>query len=105
MATSWKTTRVRIERPVGISPADFLAIIWSWLHHQCILLADFSTKTEAFEAVFDNPRDAQLFKRRFAVRRTTDIADRNASHWPSNAPSAPAATPIAGGLVPIGDAA
>jgi hypothetical protein len=103
MATTWKATAVRIERPAEASPADFLASVRSWLNHHCII-ADLSVKAHACDAAFDNPRDARLFERRFAVRPTKDIANRNANRWPSKAISAVAA-PIESGLVPVGDAA
>ena len=106
MATTWKTTAVRVERPPGVSPAEFVAIIETWLSHQCILLAGGKAKTNTFHAVFDNPRDARLFKRRFAVRPISRIPLRDVSHPPGKATSAPVAVPPGvGGLVPVGDTA
>ena len=75
MATTWKTISVRIERPPEVSLAEFFADMRSWLDHNCIILADFRGVTLAnrngvFDALFDNPRDALLFGRRFAPRLT-----------------------------------
>jgi hypothetical protein len=94
---------VRIARPPEVAPADFLAVIRTWLDHHCILLADFKPKTDALVAVFDNPRDARLFERRFAVQPTSGVPDRVTSRVPASNLSVAAAT--AGGLVPVGDAA
>jgi hypothetical protein len=105
MGTPWKTIAVRIARPPEVAPADFLAVIRSWLDHHCILLADFKTKTDALVAVFDNPRDARLFERRFAVQTTSGVADRATFRVPVKASSFSVATPTVGGLVPVGDAA
>jgi hypothetical protein len=102
MGTTWKTIAVRIARPRDVAPADFLAVIRSWLDHHCILLADFKAKTEAFVAVFDTPRDARLFERRFAVQPASGVPDRRV---PVKASNLSAAAPTVGGLVPVGDAA
>jgi hypothetical protein len=105
MAPTWKTIAVRIARPPEVSPADFLAAIRSWLDHHCILLADFKSKTNAFDAVFDNPRDARLFERRFAVQPPSGVPGRVASRLPVKATSFSVAAPTVSDLVSVGDAA
>jgi len=66
-----KTMVVRIARPTEASPAEFIDSIRAWLDHQCILLADLKAASgvenaeDLFDAEFDNPRDAELFARRF----------------------------------------
>ena len=70
MATTWQATTVRVERPPDASLGSFFAVIRSWLDHHCIF-ADFKGvllpgKSGVFDVVFDNPRDAALFERRFA---------------------------------------
>jgi hypothetical protein len=102
MAGTWKTIAVRIERPSEVSPADFLAVIRSWLDHHCIMLADFRTKINAFDAVFDNPRDARLFERRFAAQ--SSIPARITSRRSISVTTSSIEAPL-GGLVPVGDAA
>jgi hypothetical protein len=77
VATTWQTTTVRVERPPEASLGNFIAEIRSWLVHQCIL-ADFKGvplpgKSGVFDVVFDNPRDALLFERRFAGQQTSNV--------------------------------
>jgi len=103
LATTWKTIAVRIERPSEVALADFLAAIRSWLDHHCIMLANFRGKTDVFDAVFDNPRDARLFERRFAIQPTISVPERVASRRPARTTISPA--PTVGGLAPMGDAA
>jgi hypothetical protein len=84
MSTTWKTISVRVERPPEVSLAEFFADMRSWLDHNCIILADFRGVTLAdrngvFDAVFDNPRDARLFERRFAPRPTGSVPARIAA--------------------------
>jgi hypothetical protein len=84
MATTWKTNTVRVERPPEASLADFFAVMRSWLDHHCIMPADFrgvtlANKSGVFDVLFDDPRDALLFGRRFAVQRTRGISMRAAS--------------------------
>jgi hypothetical protein len=106
MATTWRTIAVRIKRPPEVSPTDFLAVMRSWLDHHCIMVAEFrTTRTDAFDAVFDNPRDARLFERRFAAQPTSSVPERVASRQPIRATISSVAAPTAGGLVPLGDAA
>ena len=62
---------MRVKRPAKASPAEFVASMMAWLDHQCILLADLKIVGVAnaeglYVAEFDNPRDANLFARRFA---------------------------------------
>jgi len=90
MATTWQTITVRVERPPEASLEDFFAIMRSWLDHQCIVLADFKgvtspNKSGAFDATFDNPRDALLFERRFAGQPTSNVPVRIASPRSINA--------------------
>ena len=66
-----KTTAVRVKCPAKASPAEFVASMMAWLDHQCILLADLkvggvANAEDLYVAEFDNPRDANLFARRFA---------------------------------------
>ena len=84
MATTWKTVSVRVERPPEVSLAEYFADMRSWLDHNCIILADFRGVTLAdrngvFDALFDNPRDALLFGRRFAPRLLSSVPARIAS--------------------------
>jgi hypothetical protein len=71
MATTWETITVRVQRPHEASLGDFFSVLRAWLDHHCIILADFRSvilpgKSGVFDVVFDNPRDAALFERRFA---------------------------------------
>lgn len=75
MSNAWKTTIVRVKRPPDVSPADFLALLRSWLSHHCIVLANFDSVVLAdiegiFVAEFDSPRDARQFARRFRIPPT-----------------------------------
>ena len=76
MATTWKTTVVRVECPPVVSLAEFLATMRTWLGHHCIVLVDdlkpvtVTGREGVFDAEFDNPRDASLFGRRFANEPT-----------------------------------
>jgi hypothetical protein len=84
MATTWQTITVRVERPSEASLGDFLKVLRSWLDHHCIILADFQdvtvpNKSGVFDAVFDNPRDALFFGRRFAGQPTNNVPVRIAS--------------------------
>ena len=84
MATTWKTIAVRVERPPEGSLADFFADMRSWLDHQCIMPAEFrgvtlAHKSGVFDVLFDNPRDAQHFGRRFAAQSRSSIDGRKAS--------------------------
>src|ERR1700722_4834653 len=84
MATTWKTVSVRVERPPEVSLAEYFADMRSWLDHNCIILADFRgvalvNRSGVFDALFDNPRDALLFGRRFAPRLTDNAPARVAS--------------------------
>jgi hypothetical protein len=81
-----KTTVVRVRRPPEASPVEFVALMRAWLEHQCILLADLKVVRLAnaeglFDAEFDNPRDADLFARRFGgqliLPRTSPRTGRN----------------------------
>jgi hypothetical protein len=81
MATTWKTTGVRVQRPPDVSLADFFAEMRSWLDHHCIMPAEFrgvtlANKSGVFDVLFDNPRDARLFGRRFADQRTSRAPSR-----------------------------
>jgi hypothetical protein len=87
MATTWKTITVRVERPPETSLAVFFAEMRSWLDHRCIIPAEFNgitseTKSGVFDVLFDDPRDALLFARRFAAQATgsnpVSIAPRGA---------------------------
>jgi len=85
MATTWKTIAVRVERPSAASLAEFFVNMRSWLDHQCIMPAEFrgvslANKSGVFDVLFDNPRDALLFGRRFAARPTNYVPKRVASH-------------------------
>jgi hypothetical protein len=78
VATPWQATTVRVERPPETSLENFSAGMRSWLSHHCIL-ADFKSvpllgKSGVFDVVFDNPRDAALFERRFAGQSTGDVS-------------------------------
>src|SRR5215469_5767923 len=62
----------------------------AWLDHQCILLADLKVVGVAnaeglYVAEFDNPRDANLFARRFAgqpvLPHTSPRTGRNNPSW------------------------
>jgi hypothetical protein len=91
VATTWQSVTVRVERPPEVSPGDFFAGIRSWLDHHCIL-ADFKSvplpgKRGVFDVVFDNQRDAALFKRRFAAQPTGIVPVRTASAVNATAPS------------------
>jgi hypothetical protein len=85
MASARKTTVVRIECPPGVSRADFLASLQSWLNHQCVLTNlknVVSANIEgAFDAEFDNPRDARSFARRFATRPISHRQHPAMSNW------------------------
>jgi hypothetical protein len=105
MATTWKTITVRIERPPEVSLAEFFADIRAWLDHHCIMLADFRGKSDVFDALFDNPRDARLFERRFADQPTSSVRVPIASRRSVSATTSSIAAPAVGGLVPVGDAA
>ena len=82
-----KTTVVRVARPTEASPAGFVNSMRAWLDHQCILLVDLKAASslenaeDLFDAEFDNPRDAELFARRFGgepvLPRTSRRAGRN----------------------------
>jgi hypothetical protein len=104
MATTWKTIAVRIERPSEVSPAEFSADIQAWLDHHCIMLADVSRKGDVFSALFDNPRDARLFERRFAAQPTSGIPTRVTPRPSVSATTSSTAAPSLGGLVPVGNA-
>ncbi|HXO01176.1 MAG TPA: hypothetical protein VN900_03920 [Stellaceae bacterium] len=93
MATTWKTITVRVERPPEASLGDFFAVMRSWLDHHCIMLADFKgitlpNKSGVFDALFDNPRDALLFGRRFGAQPTGNVPARIASRRPFGATAA-----------------
>jgi hypothetical protein len=85
MATTWKTIAVRVERPPEVALAKFFADMRSWLDHQCIIPAEFRGVTLAdqsgvFDVLFDNPRDACLFGRRFAAQPALCVSAR----WPTS---------------------
>jgi len=89
MTTTWQTIAVPVERSED-SLGDFFAIIQSWSDHHCIMLVDFTevtlpNKSGVFDVVFDNPRDALLFERRFAGQPTSNIPLRIASPRSINA--------------------
>ena len=72
MAATWKTIVVRVERPPEASLAEFFVDMRSWLDHRCIIPAEFKGVTLAnkggvFDVLFDNPREALLFGRRFGA--------------------------------------
>src|ERR1700683_1900803 len=78
MATTWKTITVRVERPPEISLGEFFAELRSWLDHHCIIPAEFrgvtlADKNGVYDVLFDNPRDAGLFERRFATQPTISV--------------------------------
>jgi hypothetical protein len=84
MASTKKTIAVRVERPRDASLADFFANMRSWLDHQCIMPAEFrgvtlANKSGVFDVLFDNPRDALLFGRRFAAQSARNARARGAS--------------------------
>ncbi|HEV2187552.1 MAG TPA: hypothetical protein VGR70_10105 [Stellaceae bacterium] len=93
MASTWKTTVVRVECPPVVSLAEFLATMRTWLDHHCIVLVDDLKRVigrdGAFDAEFDNPRDARLFGRRFADR-PTPLARRRTVPKPSRWRKSPA---------------
>jgi|HubBroStandDraft_4_1064222.scaffolds.fasta_scaffold271239_2 hypothetical protein len=94
MASTRKTTAVRVERPRDASLADFFANMRSWLDHQCIMPAEFrgvtlANKGGVFDVLFDNPRDALLFGRRFAAQSARNVSLRRASLRPINATTPP----------------
>ena len=87
MASTRKTTAVRVEHPRDVSLADFLADVRSWLDHQCIMPAEFNgvtlgNRSGVFDVLFDNPRDAALFGRRFATQSARSVSVRGASRRP-----------------------
>jgi len=78
MATTWQKITVRVERPPETPLGDYFADMRSWLDHHCIMLADFRNvaavnKSGVFDVLFDNPRDALLFQRRFARQPTSRL--------------------------------
>ena len=73
MATTWQTITVQVRRPPEVSLGEYFAAIRMWLDHHCIMLADFRGKGDVFDALFDNPRDACLFERRFAAQPTNSV--------------------------------
>jgi hypothetical protein len=84
VATTRQTITVRVERPHETSLENFFAVMRSWLAHHCIMLADFKGvplpgKSRVFDVVFDNPRDAALFGRRFAGKPTRNVPVRTPS--------------------------
>jgi hypothetical protein len=84
MATTWKTITVRVERPPDTPLGEFFGDMRTWLDHHCIILADFrgvtlASKSGVFDALFDNPRDALNFGRRFAHQPTSGVPARIAS--------------------------
>jgi len=105
MATTWKTIAVRVKCPPEVSLAEFSADMRAWLDHHCIMLADFRGKGDVFDALFDNPRDARLFERRFAAQPTSSIPARITPRRSVGATTSSIAAPTLGGLVPVGDAA
>jgi hypothetical protein len=87
MATTWKTITVRVERPPETSLGEFFSDMRTWLDHHCIILADFRgvtlpSKSGVFDALFDNPRDALHFGRRFALQPTSSVPARLALRRP-----------------------
>ena len=104
IAPTWKTIAVRIERPREVSTGDFLATIRCWLDHHCIILADLRGKTDIFDAVFDNPRDARLFERRFGAQSTSKIPARTAARRSVSATASSFEASV-GGLTPVDNAA
>lgn len=89
MATTRQTTTVRVECPPEASLGNFFAEIRAWLEHQCIL-TDFQGvplpgKSGVFGVVFDNPRDAALFERRFSGQPTGNAPVRTAGRGAANA--------------------
>jgi hypothetical protein len=105
MATTWKTITVRIERPPEVSLAEFFADMRAWLDHHCIMLADFKGKGDVFDALFDNPRDARLFERRFAAQSMGSVPTRIAPPRLVGATASSIEAAALGSLVPVGDAA
>jgi hypothetical protein len=84
MATTWETITVRVQRPPEIPLGEFFGDMRIWLDHHRVMLANFNgvtlaNKSGVFEAQFDNPRDALLFKRRFAAQPTNIVPVRMAS--------------------------
>ena len=105
MSIIWKTTAVRVTRPPEVLLAEFFAVMRMWLDHHCIMLADFRDNGDGFDALFDNPRDARLFRRRFAIRPTSAAPARTI---PTRLPSVAVhskETPILGDLIPVANAA
>lgn len=95
MTTSSKAIAVRVQRPPEVSLGEFFADLRTWLDHHCVMLADFRGDGDAFAALFDNPRDARLFERRFAAQSTSDVPGGIAARQPIRV-SIPAA--IAGAI-------
>src|ERR1700720_2934383 len=90
MATTWKTITVRVERPPEMSLGEFFAEMRSWLDHRCIIPAEFrgiavANKSDVFDVLFDDPRDALFFGRRFTAQATSGVPERRASRWPIGA--------------------
>jgi hypothetical protein len=104
MATTWRTITVHVRRPPEVSLAEFFADMRAWLDHHCIMLADFRGKGDVFDALFDNPRDARLFERRFAAQSTRSVPARVAPPRLVSATTSSIEAPL-GGLIPVGDAA
>jgi hypothetical protein len=91
MATIWKTISVRVERPPEAPLAEFLADMRSWLDHQCIVPAEFrgvtlANKSGVFDVLFDNPREALLFGRRFGAQPIRSVPMRGAARRSVSAP-------------------
>lgn len=105
MSATWQTTAVHIRRPPGVLLSEFFAVMRMWLDHHCIILADFRVADGVFDALFDNPRDARLFERRFAAQ-STSIGPAHITPLRPVAVVAPSKEmPVLGGPIPVGSVA
>ena len=104
MSTAWQTITVRVSCPSEGSLDEFLAIMRTWLNHHCILLADLRDNGDGFDALFDNPRDARLFERRFAARPTSSAPSRIALYLPVTVTAPAKEMPVLDGLIPVPNA-
>jgi hypothetical protein len=94
MGTTWKTIAVRIARPPDLAPADFLAVIRSWLNHHCILLADFKSRpkpTHLSQYLDQHPKHQHVVKRRPGAEFGHGWTTKKSSQPPSRRRPMPAA--------------
>jgi hypothetical protein len=105
MSTTWKTTTVRVSRSPEVLLSEFFEAMRMWLDHHCIILADFRGADVEFDALFDNPRDARLFERRFAARSTSDTPVPIPLHLPLTVTAPSQELPVLGGLIHVSTAA